>query len=315
MYPLLQNPERYTWDFWYVHDAASGLFHLLYLNAPSGDEKTGQHHFVARVGYAVTRDFVTIEWLDDDAFSADIDGWDNTSIWSGDVVKTGDGEYTMFYTSRDGGDGDGRTQNIGAAVTRDFRTWSRVPGFRLAPDGRWYDTHSKSTDTIIHAWRDPFLYREDGAAHMLLSAKDITLPEGKQGAIAHLTSDTSLFDWAAQPPLYASGDDMESELSQLYLDKEGQKILVYSVPEIEPGRPGVIRGGRMFAVNLATGEKTTLVSDEEGLYACRVIPELGGDIVGFDMGAGGLRRIGLATGLRAVGRDFSNFAARSAAVM
>ncbi len=312
MYPLLQNPERYTWDFWYVHDASSGLFHVLYLNAPLGDEKTGQHHFVARVGYAVTKDFVTMQWLDNDAFCADINGWDNTSIWSGDVVHTGNGAYTMFYTSRDGGDGDGRTQNIGAAVTRDFRRWDRVPGFRLAPDGRWYDTHSKSRDKIIHAWRDPFVYHEDGVAHMLVTAKDATLPADRPGAVAHLTAETSLFEWTAQPPLFASGEDTESELSQLYLDKDGRRILVYSVPEIEPGRPGVVRSGIMHAVNLDTGERRVLVPAGEGVFACRVIPELGGDIVGFDMDAGGLRRLGVETGLRAVDRDFSGFGPKSA---
>jgi beta-fructofuranosidase len=41
------------------------------------------------------------------------------------------------------------------------------------------------------------------------------------------------------------------------------------------------------------GEPQVLVPPEKGLYACRLIPELGGEIVGFDTEYGGLRRSGL----------------------
>lgn len=41
------------------------------------------------------------------------------------------------------------------------------------------------------------------------------------------------------------------------------------------------------------GSPEVLVPPDKNLYACRVIPELGGAIVGFDTVQGGLRRAGL----------------------
>jgi hypothetical protein len=43
-----------------------------------------------------------------------------------------------------------------------------------------------------------------------------------------------------------------------------------------------------------------------GLYACRIIPELGGEIIGFDHRHGGIRRSGVKTGFQYVNRNFSN---------
>lgn len=51
----------------------------------------------------------------------------------------------------------------------------------------------------------------------------------------------------------------------------------------------------------------TLLPERTGYYACRVIPELEGELVGPDFKRGGIRRIAISTGFQNLNRDFSFF--------
>ncbi|MHA1480219.1 MAG: beta-fructosidase, partial [Candidatus Thorarchaeota archaeon] len=130
------------------------LFHILYLNADSSLVQSNQHHFSARIGYATTKEFKSIDWINDDVFHATKDGWDNTSIWSGDVIRISD-RFLFYYTSRDNAVDDGFTQNIGLAYSKDFIHWNRVEDFQIQPDEKYYEPRSLEGDSTIHAWRDP----------------------------------------------------------------------------------------------------------------------------------------------------------------
>jgi len=316
MYPLLQHPERFVWDFWYVYDSVHQLFHLLFLNADPALVPDNLHHFAAVIGYATTRDFTSIEWQQHNIFQADPDGWDNTSIWSGDLVRYRDG-YAFFYTSRDQRQDDGMTQQIGLAVSPDLRSWQRVPQMRLTADPRWYEPRAVVDDDTTHAWRDPFVFRFNGTLYMVVAAKSRQQPPTRKGAVALLQStDGSLSNWTVLPPLHAGGWASECEVPQLY-QRDDRLVLAYSGWARHDYAPTTAGQGGLHLIEhpmpaeaLAHVEFAALprviVAEAAGLYACRVIPELGGDIVGFDLTRGGLRRVPGEAGLQSLDRDLAD---------
>jgi beta-fructofuranosidase len=285
----------------------------LYLNADPSLVPDNQHHFSARIGYATTRDFTKIDWISDNVFQASKTGWDNSSIWSGDVIRHGNG-FLFYYTSRDKDIDDGLTQNVGLAFSKDMKNWERIKGFQLKPDERYYEQRTIKEDTSIHAWRDPFLYIESNELFMILSAKFRDSPLGKKGAVALLKSrGNSLIDWEVLRPTYSPGWHSECEVPQMY-SREGKYVLVYSCWKRHDHRPAQEPIGGLFAIEGTPvedgfrGNPEVLLPEDSGLYASRVIPELGGDIVGFDIVKGGLRRVDAQTGLQNVNRsDFSEF--------
>ena len=308
---LAQHPSRHVWDFWYYHEP-DGTFHVLYLNAERALVAGGDHHYHAQVGYATTLNFVDVLWLNDAVFKPDPDGWDNTAIWTGDVIRGREG-FLMFYTSRDRGQDDGMTQNIGLAVSDDLREWERVPDLRIEPDPRWYETAAVTGDDIIHAWRDPYLFRHESDLYMLVAAKDRSQPNGRQCAVGILRSvDGSLLNWEALPPLYSAGYVSESDVPVLYRDDDGGYNLIYTVWPRYDYAPTTNRAGGLHTVrteSLFSGDWTaprSLLPGASGLYAARVIPELAGDLVGHDTRQGGWRRIHAHLGWSHVDRDFSN---------
>ena len=309
---VAQHPSRYVWDFWYSWDRQHEIFHVLYLNADHALAASNQHHFASELGYAVTKDFVEIDWIDDHAFTARPDGWDNTSIWSGDLIAI-QGGHLLFYTSRDSARDDGLTQSIGAAFTTDFRNWTRLENVKIDADPRFYETCSVEGDDTIHAWRDPFLFRIGNTIYMLVAAKVTEAPLGRKGAVGLLRCEDPAFSrWEVLPPIAAPGWYSEMEVPQLYRDCEGVLQLVYSTQSKYDHAPATMGQGGLQV--LAVSEELQLVSTApkvltphtKGLYACRIVPELGGDIVGFDTSHGGIRRSFCTTGWMALERNFGD---------
>jgi|GEM_PF-580522 len=325
------HPSRFTWDFWYHYDAGKRVFHVLFLNAERELAVTDQHHFHSVVGYATTEDFESFNWIKDEVFTADQSSWDNTSIWTGDVVKIGGG-YLMFYTSRDAreeSEGDFLTQNVGAAISADFLSWERIPNLRIAPDARYYETAHVTGDTTIQAWRDPFLFRHRGETYMIIAAKGKELEVGRKGAVGLLKAKGgSLTDWETLPPIYpisptsSPGIYDEVEVPQAYIDKQGRLTVVYSMKDIYDHAPGTGGGGGLHAVGVLDPanikgkgkaepkeeqQPKVVVAYSSGVYAARVIPELEGVVVGFDLKEGGFVKSTVTTGFVSTDRDFSGF--------
>ncbi|WP_228038065.1 glycoside hydrolase family 68 protein [Nodosilinea sp. LEGE 06152] len=327
------HPSRHVWDFWYHFDRKAKLFHIFYLNADRALVSSSQHHFASAVGHATTPDFDSIDWGDEDSFSIlkpSPDHWANTSIWSGDVIEVKNG-YLMFYTSRDGSQDDGLTQSIGVAYTDDL--WStqwQVLDTQIKP-GSVYQTKSLSGDLTFHAWRDPFVFRlpEQNQAYMLISAKLSDGSIGHNGAIAVLqvadqdfpnaVSGKSAWEYlapASQPGCYA-----EMEVPQLYKHPQGSHELVFSTwakydfapttngqggfqGQTIPDLLGATQSGLTFSPSSPNFQ--VLLSEDQNLYACRIVPELDGEIIGFDSQAGGIRRSGIKTKFESMDRDFSD---------
>jgi beta-fructofuranosidase len=313
--PALIHPHRHVWDFWYYYDRHAELFHLFYLNADRDLVPSEQHHFSSQVGYATTRDFNTIDWIEDRVLFADQKGWDNTSIWSGDIIKIDSG-FLMFYTSRDRRVDDGMTQNIGVAYCpnlHSFTEWFRVPNLRIAPQFP-YEFSSEIKDLTIPAWRDPFLFRYNRQTYMLLSAKTPDRNVGTKGAIALLKAkDRNFEQWEYLQPICNPGFYAEMEVPQLYRSPKGGFELVYNVWAKYDFAPTTDREGGLHGVSSVNpidffgADPHVILPETSQLYASRVIPELnGGEIVGFDTITGGIRRSGKPTGLMSVDRLFDD---------
>lgn len=318
----MQHPNRHVWDFWYHFDREAQLFHIFYLNADRALVALGQHHYAACVGHATTVDFVAIDWGNESRFDVlkpPSDHWANTCIWSGDVIKVKTG-YLMFYTSRDSCLDDGMTQSIGVAHTSDLSSdqwhfWNT----QLRPK-LFYQPRGLADDLTIHAWRDPFLlrHRDRGEIFMLVSAKALDGPIGRRGVVALLRVAEDRFaqavrgdsEWDYLPPIFKPGCYSEMEVPQLYRQGAGGYELVFSCwakYDFSPRGLGGFQGVTLPDLGAAPAAFAShgLAPDQE-LYACRIVPELGGEIVGFDVQAGGIRRSGIKTSLVAVDRDFSD---------
>jgi sucrose-6-phosphate hydrolase SacC (GH32 family) len=314
-YPTLQHPHRHVWDFWYYFAPDTQIFHLFYLNADRELVAEDKHHFSSQVGYATTTDFITIDWISDCVLGADPDGWDDTSIWSGDIIKI-NGGFLMFYTSRNQSTGDGLTQNIGVAFThhiQSFDRWFRIPNIRIQPQAP-YELDHHPDDLTIPAWRDPFLFRHQEQIYMLLSAKDPSKPVGKKGTVALLKAKNNSFEqWEYLPPICQPGCYAEMEVPQLYRAGTVDYALVYSSWAKYDFSPTTQHSGGLQGIvspspfTFPATHPQVLLPETDRLYACRIIPELNGEIVGFDTTTGGIRRSGMETALQHVDRDFSSY--------
>jgi sucrose-6-phosphate hydrolase SacC (GH32 family) len=317
MFPSMQHPSRYVWDFWYYFDPDSKLYHVFYLNADEILVPSEKHHHAACVGYGITSDFIRMEWGYEKSFDVikpPRDHWANTCIWSGDIIKIKNG-FLLFFTSRDRGQDDGMTQNIGVAYTDSLFTnnW-QLTSLQIKP-GHCYQLKNSLGDLSTHAWRDPFLFRENKQIYMLLSAKSIDDPIGRNGVVGLLylkDNDFSKGVWEYLDPLLKPCCYSEMEVPQLYLDTQGKYELVFSTWakndfSKSTRQAGGLQGFTGSDFQTFVGKSHVLMPEKYGLYACRVIPELDGEIVGFDIEDGGIRRSGVKTQFKSVDRDFSGF--------
>ena len=313
IYPTMRHPNRYVWDFWYYFDPEAQAYHVFYLNADPERVPQGKHHLSSQVGYGVTTDFLRMDWGSCDVLTADPDRWDNTSIWSGDIIRIKDG-FLLFYTSRSSEEDDGNTQNIGIAFADriDTNQWEPLPGIRIRPDPSIYEPRHVPGDISTHAWRDPFLFRQCEQAYMLITAKSVKRPAGRNGVVGLLrSSDGGLSNWDYLEPMSNPGCYSEMEVPQIYKNVNDAYELVYSSPERFDLAPTTDAQGGLHGITSPDFEGFSIqhphihMPEKSGLYACRIIPEMGGEIAGFDTRTGGIRRSGVKTGFRHVDRDFT----------
>ncbi|TYQ23622.1 beta-fructosidase [Pseudanabaena sp. UWO310] len=317
MFPSMRHPYRYVWDFWYYFDPKTALYHLFYLNADEILVPSAKHHHAACVGYAVTSDFLRIEWSGEkefDILKPPKHHWANTSIWSGDIIKIKNG-FLLFYTSRNRELDDGMTQNIGVAYTEDILSNRWQLSLMQIPPGYCYQLKNSLGDLSTHAWRDPFLFQDNGQIYMLLSAKSTKEPIGRNGVVGLLRlkdNNLSKGEWEYLDPILSPCSYSEMEVPQLYKDSQGKYELVFSTWAkndfaAATRQAGGLQGFTSSNFRKFSGIPHVLLPEKYGLYACRVIPELDGEIVGFDTQEGGIRRSGVKTNFKHVDRDFSKY--------
>ena len=167
---MLRLGSSWVWDFWLADDG--DLFHQFFLKAPRAHGDPDERHRHATVGHAVSRDLT--DWVEvaDALTPSPGPAFDDLAIWTGSVVRDGTG-WRMFYTGIDRAD-RGRVQRIGAAVSGDLLTWTRVssepspPGSASTHGSRQNSspavavayhrrsaTSDGSDDTRVHVRRSP----------------------------------------------------------------------------------------------------------------------------------------------------------------
>lgn len=198
--------HHWVWDFWTADDGER--YHLYYLHAPTSLGDPDLRHRNARIGHATSLDLT--EWTDhgtvlEPGMTGDID---ESSTWTGSVVRADDGAWRMFYTGSTFLSPTEITniETVGVAHSDDLSEWSKESAFRLSADSRWYEVLDQRS-WHEEAWRDPWVFRDgDGSDwHMLITAR---IPgrasDRDRGVIAHATS-ANLDEWTVGPPLSAPG--------------------------------------------------------------------------------------------------------------
>ncbi len=200
--------DIWLWDSWYVQDGAT--WHGYFLQAPKSLGDPDKRHLNATQRHATSTDLVN--WTDlGTTFEPQRSGaaWDDSTTWTGSVVKDDDGLWHLFYTGTCLAEAS-MYQRIGHATSRDLHHWTRV-GDGLALDltgpnadcyeldhkGRWHD----------RAARDPWVMRDPGGPGWLMyftARVPHTTEPNAGGAIGFATS-PDLTNWTLQPPVFHGG--------------------------------------------------------------------------------------------------------------
>lgn len=283
-------PDHWVWDCWLADDG--DRFHLYYLNAPRSLGDPGLRHRNAVVGHASSADLRA--WtVHETALEPGLPGdFDATATWTGCVVRH-DRAWRMFYTGSVFLAPDAHTniESIGAADSDDLHRWSKTPRARVQADPRWYETLGDGT-WHEEAWRDPWVFFEDGLWHMLVTARaksDGHAGDARDaGVVGHATS-RDLDEWTIRKPLSAPAAGFAHlEVLQAF-EFGGRRFVLFSCDRghLAGDRSGEVTGGVWVAPrDPATGwcaiEDARLLHDES-LYAARVVAERDGglSLIGF----------------------------------
>jgi hypothetical protein len=118
--------------------------------------------------------------------------WNRSHVWAPHVIEA-DGEYYMFYTGVEWGEGEpgglsasDNFQRIGLAKSTDLYNWSNIPGLSTSPglllDGPDDDSWcAYGTGSVEYAndCRDPFVFQDiDGKYVMFVTTRSLFNPGG-----------------------------------------------------------------------------------------------------------------------------------------
>ena len=231
---MLRLASSWVWDFWIVDDGDQ--YHLFFLKASRALIDPNRRHWRATIGHATSADLTSWTELADAVVPDDAPAFDDLATWTGSVVRDDDGLWRMFYTAVSRGE-DGLTQRISSVVSDDLVTWRREPGRAvIEPDARWYETID-SRQWPDQAWRDPWVFREGGQWHMLITARAAQGAADDRGVVGHATS-PDLTQWTVQPPLTAPGSGFGHLEVVQTIDVDGRSVGIFSClgPELSGRR-------------------------------------------------------------------------------
>jgi beta-fructofuranosidase len=240
---VLRLADDWVWDSWTADDGER--FHLFFLKAPRTLGDLTRRHTHASVGHATSTDLA--HWaIQPDVLAPAAGGWDDLAIWTGSVVRGDDGLWRLFYSGLSKRRGYGsRDQRIGAAVSADLTTWTRVSERPIvAPDPTLYKTLDEDPAASA-TWRDPFVFKDpDGDGwHMLITARKQGAPRLRDGVLGHARSH-DLATWELQPPLTEPAGFGELEVAQARVI-DGQPLLLFTCHPDQQAPEQVERFGRL----------------------------------------------------------------------
>lgn len=222
-----QPRNKYCWDFWFFQQGPT--LHAFYLQtakrACAYNPQKRQN--IASIGHAVLTDFGWRELDPDKPALEEREGevWDNLVIWTGSIIQQDD-FYYLFYTAKSKAAELVETplerrspQNIGVAISKDLRIWTRTLATLTRPVIPNPGPASKFDGSN---WRDPHVMRDDTdgryyafiCAHSNESVADI-------GGVVAIASSSDLLEWQSQPYqiLYRSDEFYLIETPQVFWRK------------------------------------------------------------------------------------------------
>jgi len=275
-------PDHWVWDFWLADDGKA--YHLFYLHAQHALGNPDLRHRNARIGHATSSDLVT--WQNHgQIFDVGAPGsFDDTATWTGSVLRGPDGRWRLYYTGSRflSPDSNANIETIGMAISDDLFHWQKLPGPVAVADAGHYETLGSSA-WPEEAFRDPWVFADDGQWHMLVTARANHGNVQERGVVGHATS-SDMQSWQVQPPLSAiNGGFAHIEVPQI-VEVEGSLHLIFCCdsPKLSGRLAGQQGGIWSVAVPAPLGpypiERATLLAPE-ALYAGRIATDRSGKAV------------------------------------
>ena len=187
-----RHPGRQVWDFSITRP--DSLYHIFYHSIL---ETTPSATQADTIWHAVSPDLSHWQLRGPVLVTTGAAAWEQGAIWAPSVARDEDNQrWVMLYTGCDAS----MNQRIGLAVSPDLESWTRVGnGPVITPDSTrylWSELASWSD------FRDPFLYRQDGIWHVLVSAR--TRVAGQTTGILYHATSTNLEKWTDVGPLFVN---------------------------------------------------------------------------------------------------------------
>lgn len=275
---MLELPESWVWDSWYVFDGS--VHHAFYLRASRALKDPNRRHRNPYVGHATSADLVNWEIQADALAPSESPAFDSWTTWTGSVVRGDDGYWWMYYTGTSREDG-GDIQRIGAARSEDLFTWEKLSSEPMVEaDGAHYELldYQKWPD---QAWRDPWVFKSGNSWHMLITARAIEGERFSRGVVGHATS-SNMVDWKVGPPLTKTNSGFgQMEVFQV-AEVAGQAVLLWCCGpnELSPQLREKYPTGGMFSVIgkslLGPFDPTSAVwFPHTSIYAARIVEHQG----------------------------------------
>lgn len=204
-----RHPGRQVWDFSITRP--DSLYHIFYHSIL---ETTPSATQADTIWHAVSPDLRHWQLRGPVLVTAGAAAWEQGALWAPSVARDEDNQrWVMLYTGCDAS----MNQRIGLAVSPDLESWTRVgSGPVITPDSTRY---LWSELTSWSDFRDPFLYRQDGLWHVLVSAR--TRVAGQPAGILYHATSANLEKWTDVGPLFVN----DSSTPNLVLESSQYRVI------------------------------------------------------------------------------------------
>ena len=200
--------DTWLWDSWYARDGDT--WHGFFLQAPKSLIDPDARHLRATQRHATSTDLTNWTDLGTTFGPAKSPAWDDSTTWTGSVVRDDAGLWHLFYTGTCLSE-KSLYQRVGHATSTDLHNWTRVgDGLALDLTGPNADTYEK--DHMIGHWhdramRDPWVMRDPDSTGWLMyfTARAPGIEEPNAGGAIGLATSPDLYHWTLQPPVYVGG--------------------------------------------------------------------------------------------------------------
>lgn len=202
-------PGKWLWDSWYIHDGER--WHGFFLQADRSLGDPDLRHLNVTQGHATSADLVNWSHLGTTfAPQQARPAWDDSTTWTGSVVRGDDGLWHLFYTGTMLAE-QSLFQRIGHATSTDLHNWHRVgDGLCLdltGPNASSYEVDHRRSGWHDRAMRDPWVMRDPRGQGWLMyfTARVPDVAELNAGGAIGFATSPDLRTWTLQQPVFTGG--------------------------------------------------------------------------------------------------------------